>query len=729
MRRLLLGILVVLLAVPGPALAAPHTDVPMVDAIVVLRSQADLGPARSGSRAHRVTAVVHTLRDHATRAQRGVVGLLAARRRQGLVSDVTPLWVEDAVAVRATPRVLAELAARPDVREIQPNRTVDAPPTTAGTAENLDVIGASAMWDMGFRGQGVVVANLDTGVDVTHPDLAGSWRGGTNSWYDPNGQHPTTPTDVNGHGTQTMGVMVGGSTSGTTVGVAPAARWIAAKIFNDRGSATSTGIHLAFQWLLDPDRDPATADAPNVVNASWTMSTPSCVLDFQPDLRSLRAAGILPVFAAGNYGPSAGTVYSPANLPEAFAVGGTDNAGVLDTYSSRGPSACAGAAAPRLVAPGVGIPTTDLYGLYISDSGTSVAAPHVAGALALLLGAFPQLSAEQQEAALTSTAADLGASGVDGDFGYGRLDVPAAYQWLATTPDFSLAASPPAASGPASYTVSVINRNAFAGDVALSVSGLPDGQTSFDPPTVLGDGTAQLTVTPAVSLPPGTYPLTITGTSGTLTRTTSVTVVVPKPPDFSLVATPATRTVTAGGTGTYTATVGALNGFTDTVGLSLSGLPETVGTAAFSEPAVPVAGNSQLTITTATTAPAGSYPLTITGASGATTHTATVTLVVPVQDFTLSASPSTATVTRGQTATYMVSTTATGPFTATVTLSSTGTPAGATPTFIPNQIATPGSSTFRVSTTSGTPRGTYTVTITGTGGGRTHQRAITMTVR
>ena len=77
---------------------------------------------------------------------------------------------------------------------------------------------APALWDRGFRGQGVVVANMDTGVDATHPDLAAKWRGGTNSWYDPNGQHPTTPTDVSGHGTQTMGVMVGGNAGGSSVG-------------------------------------------------------------------------------------------------------------------------------------------------------------------------------------------------------------------------------------------------------------------------------------------------------------------------------------------------------------------------------------------------------------------------------------------------------------------------------------------------------------------------------
>src|SRR5262249_35460168 len=150
----------------------------------------------------------------------------------------------------------------------------------------------------------------------------------------------------------------------------------------------------------DPDGNPNTADAPNVVNNSWTMMTASCTLDFQPDLASLRAAGILPVFAAGNYGPTAGTVQSPANLPEAFSVGGTDNMDALYSYSSRGPSSCAGTTAPKLTGPAVSVHTSDLYGSYVNDTGTSVAAPHVAGALALLLSAFPHLSATQQEAAL-----------------------------------------------------------------------------------------------------------------------------------------------------------------------------------------------------------------------------------------------------------------------------------------------------------------------------------------
>ena len=755
MKRLVVLALVAWLVVVGVDSAAASVDTALaqqtaaagpgqlVEAIVVLRSQADLSGARTGNRAQRLTDVVRTLRAHATHAQRGVVELLTARRAQGLVSSVIPLWVENAVAVRATPEVIRELAARPDVREVQPSVSVQAPPvraaasTTSTTVEpNVTLAGAPTMWEQGFRGQGIVVANLDTGVDATHPDLAGAWRGGTNSWYDPNGQHPTTPTDVNGHGTQTMGVMVGGSGGGSAIGVAPDAKWIAAKIFNDRGSATSTTIHLGFQWLLDPDRNPATPDAPHVVNASWTTSGAACALDFQPDLRSLRAAGILPVFAAGNYGPSPGTVYSPANLPEAFAVGNTTNSDLLDVYSSRGPSACAGSVSPRLVAPGVGIHTTDLYGSYADDTGTSVAAPHVAGSLALLLSAFPQLSADRQQAALESSAVPLGAPGVDHDFGHGRLDVPAAYHWLATTPDFTLNASPSSATTPAggavSYSVSLTSVNGFADDVSLSLSGLSGSQASWQfAPSVVpgGSGTAQLTVTTTATIPPGTYPLTITGTSGSITRTATATLVVPQPPDFSLGATPSTRSVVAGNGTTYTVTVGALNGFTGTVTLSLAGLPGAVGTASYAPATVTTAGSSQLTINTSATAPAGSHSLTITGTSGAVTHTVTVTLVVTVQDFTLSMSPSSVTVNRGQTASYTVSVAGVGGFAASVTLSATGTPPGSSFTFTANPVGTPGTSTFRVRTTAQTTRGTFTLRITGTSGSRVHQSTATLTVR
>ena len=713
----------------------------MVEAIVVLKSQADLASVRGVAKKNRPGAAARILRARADLTQRGLRALLERRRAQGLVTDIEPLWIVNSIAVTATPAVITELAARREVREIRPNLRVAAPQsatvTTSAPAEtNVALVNAPALWDLGYRGQGVVVATMDTGVDVSHPDLASRWRGGTNSWYDPNGEHPSTPTDVSGHGTWTMGVMVGGDAGGSSGGIAPDAAWIAVKIFNDRGTATSTGIHQGFQWLLDPDGNPGTADAPDIVNDSWTMSNSGCLLDFQPDLASLRAAGILPVFAAGNYGPLSGSSRSPANNPEAFAVGATDDADAIYPYSSRGPSPCSQPVYPQVVAPGVGIRTTDLYGLYADTTGTSVAAPHVAGALALLLQAFPGMSADRQAAALESGAVDLGTAGADNTYGYGRLDALAAYQWLGSTPDFTVTAAPSSAStgagGAVSYTVSVAPVNGFSGDVSLSLGGLADTQASwsFTPPVITaGAGTAQLSVSSATSIAAGTYPLTITATSGATVHTAAVTLVVTAPADFSLSATPASSNVVAGTGAAYTVGVTSLNGFADNVALSLTGLPPSVGTASFSSPVVASAGSSQLTVATLATAPGGTYPLTITGTAGAISHTTTVTLVVSARDFGLSVSPSSVTIYRRQTATYTVSVSVVGGSVGNVSLTVAGLPAKTTAVFSPNPLGSPGSSTLTVKTTLSTPRGIFTLRITGTAGSLVHQASATLRVR
>ena len=713
----------------------------LVKAIVVLKSQADLTNVRGVTRKNRPGAAARILRGRADLTQRGLRALLDRRRAQGLVTAMTPLWIVNSIAVTATPAVIKELAARQEVREIRPDLVVLAPQaaataTSAPAETNVALVNAPALWDLGYRGQGMVVANMDTGVDVSHPDLASRWRGGTNSWYDPNGEHPTTPTDVSGHGTWTMGVMVGGDAGGSSVGVAPEAAWIAVKIFNDRGTATSSGIHQGFQWLLDPDGNPATADAPDVVNDSWTMSSSGCLLDFQPDLASLRAAGILSVFSAGNYGPLSGSSRSPANNPEALAVGATNDADTIYPYSSRGPSPCGQPVYPQLVAPGVGIHTTDLYGLYADPTGTSVAAPHVAGTLALLLQAFPGMSADRQAAALENSAVDLGAAGADNTYGHGRLDALAAYQWLGTTPDFTASVSPSSAStaagGAVSYGVSVSPVNGFTGDVSLALSGLSESQASWSiSPTVItgGAGSAQLTVSTATSIAAGTYPLTITATSGATVHTAAATLVVTAPPDFNLSATPTSRSVVAGAGTAYAVGVTSLNGFADNVALSLTGLPSAVGTATFSPQVVAGAGSSQLSLTTLATAAGGSYPLTISGTGGGKSHTATVTLVVSPRDFSLSVSPSTVTIYRRQSATYTVGVSMIGGSVGNVTLTIAGLPAGTTAAFSPNPVGSPGSSTLTARTTSSTPRGTYTLKVTGRAGSLIHQATATLTVR
>lgn len=757
MKRIVMAAaLVMALAAPAtvgpPVAAAPLRTGPtasaeragMVRAIVVLRSQVDPGTVVAPTRRQRTVALVRALRARAVADQTGVLRLLARRRGQGLVTDVVPLWVVNAVAVVAEPSVIAELAARPDVREIRPDRTVQAPPSTLGSSTaatpvepNVEAVNAPSLWSLGFIGQGTVVATMDTGVDGSHPDLAAGWRGGSNSWYDPNGEHPATPTDVNGHGTATMGVLVGGSAGGASIGVAPGAKWIAVKIFNDHGSTTTSRIHQGFQWLLDPDGNPATPDAPDVVNNSWSGSIGGCNLDFQPDLRNLRAAGILPVFSAGNYGPDPSTVLSPANNPEALAVGALDDSAVIDPSSSRGPSACGQAVTPRLTAPGVGVRTTDLYGSYRDASGTSLAAPHVAGVLALLLGAFPDLSADRQQSALENAAVDLGEPGPDNTYGYGRLDALAAYQWLSTAPDFTVAASPAQATtvpgGTVKYTVAVSGVHGFAGDVALTLGGLSGAPATWTiTPAVIagGAGSAQVAVTTAPTIGAGTYPLTLTGTSGGLTRTAVVLLVVTPPPDFGLAVTPTSASVVAGSSAGYTIGVTGLNGFTGTVGLSLSGLPASVGTASFSPSVIVGSGSATLSIATSKSAPPGTYALTATGTSGSTSHSTGITLVVtPAPDFSVSVSPPSATVLRGQAATYTVSTSAIGGFTGAVALTVTGLPTGASASFTPNPVSASGASALRVSTTSRTPRGTFPMLITGTSGTLVHQATATLMVR
>lgn len=411
----------------------------MLTVIVTLAGQTDANPVLPTTPSKKASRHIQRLQEHARSSQANLLQELRERKSDGLVGDITPFWVFNGLAVTASPEVIEELGRRADVVRIDPNRIFYAPALPSETADqqsNIEVIHAPALWEMGFKGQGVVVANMDTGVFGDHPDLTASWRGGNNSWYDPSGDHPDFPFDRDGHGTWTMGVMVGGDSSGQTLGVAPEAQWIAVRIFDDDGLATSVRIHQGFQWLLDPDGDPNTNDAPHVVNNSWAFQSTGCFLDFQADILALRAAGILPIFAAGNAGPRQSTGLSPANNKGAFSVGAIDVSGNIHISSSRGPSNCGeeNTIFPSLVAPGVSILTTGLFNGYSSSSGTSLAAPHVAGALALLLSAYPDLSVEEQESVLLDSAFDLGVSGPDNDYGYGKLDVLDAYRKLAGEP-------------------------------------------------------------------------------------------------------------------------------------------------------------------------------------------------------------------------------------------------------------------------------------------------------
>jgi bacillopeptidase F len=345
------------------------------------------------------------------------------------------LWAINGIAVTARAEVIRELAARMGVESIRSDSTLQAPAVTYASPAppewNLNAVSVPALWAQGYSGTGIVVANMDTGVDPNHPDLIGKWRGGANSWFDPHGEH-ATPYDFSGHGTQTMSIMAGGS----AIGVAPGASWIAAKLYNDAGQATYSDIHLAFQWLLDPDGNPATVDAPDVVNASWGLvgTAGQCITEFSADIDALKTAGIAVTFAAGNDGPAPLTSLSPANNVGGFATGAVDPALAVASFSARGPSACDGTVYPEMAAPGVSVKAADLsFGgqpLYAVVSGTSYAAPHAAGTMALLLEAYPVASVADLEAALMQSAQDLGVAGADNSYGYGLLNAQAAYDNL-----------------------------------------------------------------------------------------------------------------------------------------------------------------------------------------------------------------------------------------------------------------------------------------------------------
>jgi subtilisin family serine protease len=417
---------------------ARHASGDLIPVIVQLPDRVDLGAYRVNDRRRRDNTVLKALKAKAG----GGWPVLASLLQNFGVRTPKQLWIINAAAVTLPVWAVQELARNPLIGRIAYDGVISFGTTPSAQAApsgswNLDAVKAPDLWALGVDGGGVVIASLDTGVDVAHPDLGRSWRGGNNSWFDPNGQHPS-PYDSNGHGTQTMGLMVGGSASGVPIGMAPGARWIAAKIFDDTGSASFSKLHLAFQWLLDPDNDPATLDAPDVVNASWGLSglaPGSCNLEFREDIQALKAAGMAVVFAAGNAGPDAGTGASPANNPGALSTSAVDSALLLSPSSSRGPSSCDGSVFPKLVAPGVNVVSSDLsFGgmpLYASVSGTSYAAPHVTGSLALLASAFRAAPLSMIETALTDSAHDLGDAGPDNDYGHGLVDVAAARLLLA----------------------------------------------------------------------------------------------------------------------------------------------------------------------------------------------------------------------------------------------------------------------------------------------------------
>ncbi len=387
-----------------------------------------------------------TLRQTAAQSQAPILAELA---KLGVPHQ--PFFIANVVHVTGSLAVAERLATLPGVERIVEERIHELPPLEPGTPQpragtvewNVARIGADQLWDRGITGQGIVVGSIDTGVDFRHPALVRQYRGNTGTgfvhdynWWDPLRQCPGKgPCDLEGHGTHTVGTILGGDGRGPLlddIGVAPDATWIAAKACDF--FCSEFALLSAAQFLLAPTdlagNDPDPDRRPHVVNNSWGIDF------FDPfffqAVEAWRAAGIFPVFSNGNAGPACGTTGSPADYPGSFAVGATDLADRIAWFSSRGASLL-GVVKPNITAPGVAIRSSVPGEGYAVFEGTSMAAPHVAGAVALLWSANPELRRDLQRTAfaLESTAVNVidttcgGAPGGDPNnvYGEGLLDV------------------------------------------------------------------------------------------------------------------------------------------------------------------------------------------------------------------------------------------------------------------------------------------------------------------
>lgn len=399
-----------------------------VDIMIYMAAQADLSPARTlQSKASRGRFVVDQLRTTATRSQ---ADLLKALHAKGIATQsyfITNLIVAENVP----PSLVAEIASRSDVARVVGNPAFKvlkplaktqliAEKGSIGPGANITRTGAPEVWATGVTGQGIVVAGQDTGIDWDHPGIVDQYRGSTANgvehnynWWDAIrtgqggnscGYASSEPCDDHGHGTHTLGTVVGDDGNGNQIGMAPGAKWIGCRNMDDGLGKPSTYIEC-FQFFLAPwptngnpmsDGDPAFAA--DVINNSWGCPvSEGCEGDeFLPVMNALSSAGVMVVAAAGNAGSSCSTIADgPAHhSAESFAVGASDHRNdAIASFSSRGPSAFDAGVGPDLTAPGVSVRSSIPGGAYSGSfwSGTSMASPHVAGAVALLWSAVPDL--------------------------------------------------------------------------------------------------------------------------------------------------------------------------------------------------------------------------------------------------------------------------------------------------------------------------------------------------
>jgi serine protease AprX len=453
-----------------------------VSCLLVFAEQADLSPAAGlATKEEKGAWVYAALRSTAERSQAKTLDIL----RQAHLSYqnywvVNAILVQDATAAQleilANVDAIAQIIADAPMTYHQPTAVANDPQTAQRimltNTWGIDKIGADQVWALGYRGQGVVVAGGDTGYSWTETPIKSKYRGWNGTvadhnynWHDgismrdahytndnPYGYNSVEPVDDNNHGTHTMGTMTGyQDDAGVNIGVAPDARWIGCRNMERGWGMPSTYINC-FQWFLAPTdlagANVNTAKSPHVINNSWGCPPeegcdPTNFAVMNTVITNVKAAGIVVVVSAGNSGSSCGSVDTPAPIFEpSFSVGATNSIDDIAGFSSRGPVTVDGSnrRKPNVSAPGVDVRSCIPGGGFANWNGTSMAGPHVAGAVALIISARPALAGQVNiiEDILEQTANHLTTNeGCGGDsptaspnntFGFGRIDVYSAVQ-------------------------------------------------------------------------------------------------------------------------------------------------------------------------------------------------------------------------------------------------------------------------------------------------------------
>ncbi|MEU5909470.1 S8 family serine peptidase [Micromonospora sp. NPDC047527] len=389
----------------------------------------------------RGAAVAETLRKTAAESQ----GKIRAELDSSGAKYET-FWATNAIKVNSGTLAMAQkFAAHSEVEGLYAPVAYEVPETIKGADEKtvnalewgIANINADDVWSQyGVTGEGITIANIDTGVQFDHPALVNSYRGNNGdgtfdhnyNWFNAAGTCSAAPCDNDGHGTHTMGTMAG-SAGANQIGVAPGVKWIAAN-----GCCPSDAALIeSGQWMLEPTdlngQNPDASKRPNIINNSWGTRLPSNEPFMEDVTLAWTASGIFGVWSNGNSGPACQTSGSPGSLASNYSTGAYDVNNNVAGFSARG-AGQNGEIKPNISAPGVNIRSSIPGSTYGSISGTSMAAPHLAGAIALLYSAAPSLVGDVNAtrtllngAAIDKADSQCGGTAADNNvYGEGRLD-------------------------------------------------------------------------------------------------------------------------------------------------------------------------------------------------------------------------------------------------------------------------------------------------------------------